>query len=254
MIRALIVDDEPIARQGLRALLAQEKDVEIVAECGDGLQALAEIDAHAPDLVLLDIQMPELDGFGVVETLGPGRRPIFIFITAYDEFALRAFTAHALDYLLKPVKAEAFRFALQRARDWLRVEQHAVFEHKLAALLQQFPEQGRYLERFVIKSLGRVDLVKASEVDWISAAGDYVTLHQRGHQHLLRAKIGELETRLDPRQFARIHRSTIVRLEAIKSLQAASTDDYLVFLKNGAQLNLSRSYRDRLFALMQISV
>ncbi len=251
MLRTLIVDDEPIARQGLRAMLSGEPGVEIVGECGDGLQAVTEIESKSPDLVLLDIQMPELDGFGVIETLRKNRLPVFIFITAYDEFALRAFEAHALDYLLKPVKAEAFRFALQRARALLQAEQSSGFEHKLAALLHDLPKRQRYLERFVIKSMGRVDLIKAVEVDWLEAEGDYVRLHHHGKRDLLRAKIGELEAQLNPRQFVRIHRSIIVRMEAIKTMQAATNGDYLVFLKNGPRLNLSRNYREQVLQRLQ---
>ncbi|MGH7495544.1 MAG: LytR/AlgR family response regulator transcription factor [bacterium] len=216
MMRTLIVDDEPIARQGLRALLAHEHEVEIIGECGDGLQAVEDIEAKTPDLVLLDIQMPELDGFGVIAAVEPRALPILIFITAYDEFALRAFAAHALDYLLKPVKAEAFRFALQRARAVLQAGRGASFEQKLAALLRDLPGREKYLERFVIKSLGRVDLIKVDEVDWLQAEGDYVGLHHHGKKHLLRAKLGELEAQLNPSRFVRIHRSTIVRIDVIK--------------------------------------
>lgn len=254
MIRTLIIDDEPIARQGLRALLQSEPDVEIIGECGDGLQAVEEIETHSPDLVLLDIQMPELDGFGVIEALGRRPAPIFIFITAFDEFALRAFAAHALDYLLKPVKAEAFRFALQRARALLQSEQRAGFEQKLAALLHDRPRREKYLERFVVKSMGRVDLIKVEEVDWLEAEGDYVGLHYHGKKHLLRAKIGALEGQLNPGQFVRIHRSTIVRLDALKTMHASTNGDYVVFLKNGAQLNLSRNYREKVFAQIQNQV
>ena len=251
MMRTLIVDDEPIARQGLRSLLAHEYDVELIGECGDGLQAVEEIETKTPDLVLLDIQMPELDGFGVVSAVEPRALPIFIFITAYDEFALRAFAAHALDYLLKPVKAEAFRFALHRARAVLQGGRGASFDQKLAALLGDLPGRGKYLERFVIKSVGRVDLIKVDEVDWLQAEGDYVGLHHRGEKHLLRAKIGELETQLNPTQFVRIHRSTIVRIDAIQTLQAATNGDYFVFLKTGVRLHLSRSYRERVFEYLQ---
>ena len=251
MIRTLIVDDEPIARQGVRLLLQEEPDFEILGECGDGLQAVADIEAQKPDVVLLDIQMPELNGFGVVEALDLRQKPIFIFITAYDEFALRAFAAHALDYLLKPVKAEAFRFAAQRARALVRGEQGAPFEHSLAALLRDLPGREKYLERFVVKSMGRVDLIKASEVDWLEAEGDYVGLHHQGKKDLLRAKIGDLETQLNPRVFVRIHRSRIVRIDAIKTMHAASNGDYLIVLQNGSKLNLSRNYREQVLQRLQ---
>ncbi|MEK7727200.1 MAG: LytTR family DNA-binding domain-containing protein [candidate division KSB1 bacterium] len=246
-IRTLLVDDEPIARRGLRSLLKAEPEVEIIGECGDGLQAVEEIASTAPDLVLLDIQMPEIDGFSVIETLGLERMPLFIFITAYDDFALRAFRVHALDYLLKPVKAALLHDALVRVRALLAAHSHAREEQRLAALLRDLSNTQCYAERLVVKEKDGILVVKVSEVLWFEACGDYVRIQHHGKKHLLREKIGELEQRLDPKQFARIHRSAIVKLDAIKTMTPLTNGDYSVTLHDGTRLTLSRTYREKFF-------
>ncbi len=253
-IRTLLVDDEPLARRGLRNLLKAEPDIEIIGECGDGLQAVEDIAGKTPDLVLLDIQMPELDGFSVIETLGLERMPMFIFITAYDDFVLRAFRVHALDYLLKPVKAPLLQEALAHARTALAAHAHKPEEQRLAALLRDLSIAQRYAERLVVKERERereresIVVLKVSEVQWFEGYGDYVRLHQNGKKHLLREKIGELEQRLDPKQFVRIHRSAIAKLDSVKTMTPLTNGDYNVTLNDGTRLTLSRTYREKFFA------
>ncbi len=250
-IRTLIVDDEPIARRGLRSLLKAELDLEIIGECGDGIQAVEDIASKNPDLVLLDIQMPELDGFSVIETLGLERMPAFIFITAYDDFAVRAFRVHALDYLLKPVKAPLLRAALERARMMLTANVRQQEEQRLTGLLRELGAAQRYAEHLVVKANGKLLVLKVREVLWFEAYGDYIRIHQNGKKFLLREKIGSLEARLDPAQFLRIHRSTIVKLDGLKELTPLTNGDYSTILSDGAQLTLSRTYREKFFSRLR---
>jgi two-component system LytT family response regulator len=258
-IRALIVDDEPLARTGVIRLLEEEPDVAVVGECKNGAEALASIKQDHPDLLFLDIQMPEMDGFQVLEALDPSERPVIIFVTAYDEYAIRAFEIHAVDYLLKPYSPERFQLALERAREQLTRENHQVpldqmlqYVRKGQQMLEHLIEESgseqtpRYLERLVVKSSGRIFFLKSDEIDWIEAAADYVRLHAHGKQHLIRGKISDLERRLDPRHFVRIHRSTIVHLDRIKELQPLFHGDFAVILHDNTQLTLSRSYRSKL--------
>lgn len=247
-MRTLIVDEEPIARRGLRNLLKAESDIEIIGECGDGVHALEDIAHKNPDLVLLDIQMPEMDGFEVIAHLGAERMPAFIFITAYDDFALRAFRVHALDYLLKPVKAELLRAALARARTTLNHEHET---QKLAALLQHLGGTQHYAERVTIKMNDSLLLLKVQEIQWFEAYGDYVRVHHRGKTYLLREKIGALAARLDPAQFARIHRSALVKIDCVKEMSPLTNGDYTLTLNEGTRLTLSRTYREKFFARLQ---
>lgn len=245
-LRCLIVDDEPLARERLRGLLRDEHDVEIAAECSDGRKAVAAILKLAPDLVFLDVQMPGLDGFGVLEALPPESIPAVIFVTAYDQYALRAFDAQALDYLLKPFDRERFQRALDRARERMRKRQAGSLEPRLLALLTHLEERKPYTERLVIKSAGRVYFLRTIEVDWIEAEGNYVRLHAGKETHVLRETMNHLETRLDPQRFLRIHRSTIVNIERIKELHPWFKGEHVVILRDGARLTLGRAYRDRL--------
>ncbi len=245
-IRTLIADDEPLARQRLRSLLETEPDVELVAEYADGRQTVAGIQQHHPDLVFLDVQMPLLDGFGVLEAVSLERLPTVIFVTAYDKYALRAFEVHALDYLLKPFDRDRFRKALARARAQVRQDQSADVSQRLLALLQDVKETRKPLDRLVIKSSGRVCFVRTDEIDWIEAAGNYVKIHVQDDEHLLRETISSLEARLDPDKFLRIHRSTIVHIERIRELQPAFHGDQVVILRDGTELPLSRGYREKL--------
>jgi len=245
-IRTLIVDDEPLARRGIRAQLDEEADIEIVSECRNGLEAVAAIEEQSPDLVFLDVQMPELDGFGVLEAVGVDRMPVVIFVTAYDQYALRAFDVHALDYLLKPVDAERFASALQRARK--QIEHHNVqdLNQRLQTFLDDVQTKQKFTERLVIKSGGRIFFLKVEEIDWIEAADNYVRLHVGGDSHLLRETMNHLEKRLDPDHFLRVHRSRIINIRRIKELQPLFRGEYDIMLQDGTRLESGRGYRDRL--------
>jgi two-component system LytT family response regulator len=255
MIRALIVDDEPLAREKLRSLLATEHDVELVGECGSGEQAVQLIDEECPDLVFLDIQMPEMDGFEVLAAVSPARMPVIVFVTAYDQYALRAFDVHALDYLLKPFDRHRFRDAMARARARLEDAGSAALSREVSRLLEALSsETGRGVarrpERLVIKTGGRVLFQRLDEVDWIEAAGNYARLHIGKTSHLLRETMTQLEERLDPERFLRIHRSAIVNLDRIRQLQPLPSGEYRVTLEDGTELTLSRSYRERVSQLL----
>ncbi len=252
-VRALIVDDEPLARQRLRTLLKGESDIELVGECADGQEAVAAIRELQPHLLFLDVQMPVLDGFGVLEALGSQQLPAVIFVTAYDSYAIRAFEVNALDYLLKPFDRDRFRKALERARSQIFKEKAPYTGEQLSVLLDnaQPGRTGRqFLDRLVIKSGGRVFFLRAEEIDWIEAAGNYLRLHVGSDMHLLRDTMNNLEARLHPDKFLRIHRSTMVNLERVKELQPWFHGDYKVILLDGTELTLSRSYRPKLKSLL----
>jgi two-component system LytT family response regulator len=245
-IRALIVDDEPLARRGIRAQLAEESDVLIIGECGNGREALAVIKEQAPDLVFLDVQMPELDGFGVVEAIGVEHMPVVIFVTAYDKYALRAFEVHALDYLLKPFDGERFLVALQRARAQIERRSISDLSQRLQSLIDDLKTNQKYAERIVIKSAGRVFFLSVEEIDWIEAADNYVRLHAGSDAHLLRETMSSLEKRLDPREFLRVHRSTIINVRRIRDLRPLFHGEYEIRLRDGTRLASGRGYRDNL--------
>ncbi|MCI0642414.1 MAG: LytTR family DNA-binding domain-containing protein [Gemmataceae bacterium] len=243
-IRTLIVDDEPLARQRVRALLEVEPDIDIIGECGDGGQAAAQVRRLKPDLMFLDVQMPVLDGFGVLEELQGETLPVVVFVTAHDRFALKAFEVHALDYLLKPFDRERFAAALNHAKAQIRNGQNADMEKRLLAMLAGRGEKSA--QRLVVKSAGRVYFVRVADIDWIEAAGNYVRLHVGKQDHLLRESMGGPESKLDPNRFVRIHRSVIVNIERIRELQPAFHGDYAVVLQDGTELTLSRSHREKL--------
>lgn len=249
-IRTVIADDEPLARRGMRAHLALEKDIEIVSECRNGREAVEAIATHAPDLVFLDVHMPELDGFGVVEAVGAQRMPTVIFVTAYDRYALRAFEVHALDYLLKPFESERFSRAVQRARSQIERETLDDFSARLRNLLAGIDAEQKYARRLVIKSSGRVTFLAVPEIDWIEAADNYVRIHAGEESHLLRETMNSLEDRLDPDQFVRVHRSRIVNIEKIKELQPIFRGEYEIVMRNGKRLESGRAYRDRIQKLL----
>jgi len=244
-IRTLIVDDEPLCRERLRTLLQEDPEISLVGECGDGAEAVAALREQECDLVFLDVQMPVLDGLEVVEAVGPERLPTVVFVTAYDRYALRAFEVQALDYLLKPFDRERFAKALARAKAHVRRDRSAEASRQLLALLGDVRPGLRHLERLVIKSGGRIFFLKMEEVDWIEAAGNYLRLHVGAETHLLRETMNALEGRIDPSRFLRIHRSTIVNIERIREIQPAFHGDFVVILRDGTQLALSRSYRQR---------
>jgi two-component system LytT family response regulator len=231
-IRALIVDDEPLARTNLAILLRNDPEIGNIAECGSGVKALGEIRVAKPDLLFLDVQMPECDGFDVLEMLGSDLPTAIVFVTAYDQHALRAFEAGALDYLLKPFDNARFARALERAKQRIQ-------------LGRTHPEQHspKRLERVAIKSAGQVHFIKVSEIDWIEAADYYACLHVGQKNHLLRRSIAELEEELDPKVFCRVHRSSIVNLDRVKGLKVGEDGEYEVLLENGTRVRLSRRYR-----------
>ena len=245
--RALIADDEPLARQRLRMLLQGEEWLDIIGEAKDGASTIAAIEKLQPDLVFLDVEMPNGTGFDVIQSVGPSKMPFVVFVTAYDKYALKAFDVHAVDYLLKPFDRDRFRQALARARTHLERITSGELERRLLQLVQNLtPPPQQRLERFVIKSGGRVFFVPTAEIDWIEAAGNYVKLHVGTDEHLFRETMNTIETKLNPDAFFRIHRSHIVNVERIRELQPWFNGEYVVFLKNGTRLTLSRGYREKL--------
>ena len=244
MLRVVIVDDEPPARARLRRLLKAHDAVEIAAECGDGAAAVQAIESAQPDLVLLDVQMPELDGFEVLRALDMPRLPAVIFVTAFDSYALRAFEVHALDYVVKPVDAARFDRALSHARQ--RISEQRSAGEGLTNLIRQLARERTHLKRIPVRSEGRVKVIDLADVDWMSAADNYVTLHVGGQEYLLRDTLSALEQRLDAGDFVRVHRSTIVRVDRIAELLPDLHGDYRIRLKNGSEVALSRTYRPRL--------
>ena len=247
-ISVLVVDDEPLARERLRTLLEEEADVTVVGECASGRAAVRAIQERRPDLVFLDIQMPGIDGFGVLEALGPSRAPAIVFVTAYDQYALKAFEVHALDYLLKPFDRERFAATLDRARAAVQLRAGGTHDAGLAALLAEFAARRRAADRLLVRSGGKERLIPVEEVDWFEAAGNYVRLHVGRERHLLRETMCHLETRLDAERFVRIHRSTIVNLARVQEMEPYFHGDYIVRLKDGRTLTLSRTFRSRLLA------
>jgi two-component system LytT family response regulator len=245
-IRTLIVDDESLARDRLRQLLQNEPEIEIVGECTDGLEAVAAIRQQSPDLLFLDVQMPELDGFGVLEAIRTEVMPVIVFVTAHDRFALRAFEVHAVDYLLKPFDRERFQTALRHALAQVKNHEGSALSQRLTTLLAELKPAPPSADRLAVKSAGRVVLVKITDIDWIEAAHNYVELHVGKEVHLLRQTIEAIESRLAPAKFARISRSVIVNIDRIKELQPLFHGEYAVTLHNGTLLTLSRRYRHKL--------
>jgi two-component system LytT family response regulator len=244
-IRTLIVDDEPLARDRLRQLLQNEPEIEITGECADGREAVAAIQKTPPDLIFLDVQMPELDGFGVIEAMGTGPAPVIVFVTAFDQFAVRAFEVHAVDYLLKPFDRERFQKALRRAIEQVKNRDAGALQQRQSAVLAELPSS-KTADRMAVKSGGHVVWVKLEEIDWIGSADNYAELHVRAKSHLLRETLGALETRLPPEKFVRISRSAIVNAQRIKELHRLFYGGYELVLHDGTRLTLSRRYRDKL--------
>ena len=242
-IRVLLSDDEALARERLRSLLEEEPDLEIVAECGDGKTTIATIEREKPDLVFLDIQMPEIDGFGVVQELHDVM-PLTIFVTAYDKYAMKAFEVHALDYLLKPVGKERLSEAVARARGQLKQPPDGGFQRRVLEMLGDLEARQQTPKRIIIKSDGEIVCLKPSEIDWAESAGNYVCLHVGGATHILRETITALESRLGPGQFMRVHRSTLVNVDRIKTLKPSLYGDYSILLRDGTKLTLSRGFRE----------
>jgi two-component system, LytTR family, response regulator len=245
-IRALIVDDEPPARRRIRALLQAESDFAAVEECRDGREAIRAIEETAPDLVFLDVQMPEANGFDVVAAVGPDRMPPVIFVTAYDEFALRAFEVHALDYLLKPFDRERFEQALQRARAQIAQRRSGELDARLRRLLSDVQPAPRYTRRILARSGTRHVFVPVEDIAWIEAADNYVYLHTGQESYRIRGPMSAVEASLDPEQFVRVHRSAIVNILHIKEMEPVFKGEYLIRLHTGARVSSSRTYTERL--------
>ena len=254
-IRVLVVDDEPPARRKLVRWLSEDDEVTVVAECANGFEAVDAITSSIVDVVFLDIQMPQMSGFEVIQQLPEASRPLVIFATAYDQYAIDAFRLHAIDYLLKPYDAVRFREALDHAKYQLQHQQANQLNQKLSALLTAMEQPDPFLSHFTVRHQDHVKLIKVEQVQWIAAEGNYVMLHL-GNQikHLIRESIGKLADRLDPRQFPRIHRSTIVNLDSVDGFYPASHGDYTITLKDGTQLFMSRSYKNKMRDLLQVGL
>lgn len=255
-IRTLIVDDEPAARRGVRLLLQQDEDIDIIGEAGDGPQAAEWIRRERPELVFLDVQMPGGDAFETLQRAGPPPLPVVVFVTAYNEHALRAFEVHAVDYLLKPYDDQRFLSALQRAKEAVRQRHHEAAGSRLSRLLDYLQSRvdqpaDAATDRIFIKSSGEIFFLRTTEIDWIEAEGDYMKFHAAGRSHLMRETMARLEARLDPRRFIRIHRSTIVNIDRVRKLSPAFGGDYVVILQDGTKLKLSRGYQDRITPLLR---
>jgi two-component system LytT family response regulator len=252
-IRALIVDDEPLARTGIRQLVEPLDDVTIVGEASDGPDAVQQIESHKPDLVFLDVQMPEMNGLEVVREVGVETMPLTIFVTAYDQYALEAFEAHALDYLLKPIEEERFEEAMERARRQLhRVEADALNE-QLRGVLQEYADEedeDDTIDRFTIRSRDRIYFVDTNDVQWVESEGDYVALHDGEDVHLVRKTMKELEQQLPSESFVRVHRSYIVNVDYIEELRPLDHGTYRIHMASGTPLKTSRGYSDNVDALL----
>lgn len=242
-IRVLIVDDEPLARERIRSFLIEEAEIEILADCANGQEALAAIREHSPDLLFLDVQMPGIGGFDILHALPKGRLPLVIFVTAFDQHALKAFEVHALDYLLKPFKAARFKETLQRARATLASQNAGAASKNLLALLNQARLESAHLTRIPVKTGDRVVFVKTNQIDYIESAGNYVVLHAGKENHVVRETLTSLEQNLDPKKFLRVSRSTLVNVEQIKELQPLFKGEHAVVLHNGKQLTMTRGIR-----------
>lgn len=262
-LRVLVVDDEPAARRGIKLLLESASAVNVVGEAGDGPEAVRQIEVLEPDIVFLDVQMPGYDGFEVMKRVAATQLPAVIFVTAYDEHALRAFDVSAVDYLLKPYEDSRFNAALARAAEEVRRRRAGDLGarlERLIAALERSPstppapeaaDPGGLADRILIKSSGELHFLKTEEIDWIEAEGDYMKFHAGGRAHLLRETMARLESRLDPRRFIRIHRSTIVNVDRVRKMSPSFAGEYAVVLNDGTKLRLSRGYQDRLQEILR---
>lgn len=250
-IRCLVVDDEPLSRHRIVSLLDTIPDAQLVGECETGAQAIQSIAEQSPDLVFLDVQMPEADGFGVIEAIPPENAPAIIFITAYDEYALKAFEVHACDYLLKPFDAARFTAAFRHVAQRIHSDRANHAGERLASLLEQLERDRPRRRHLPIRSRGRVYFVDIDEIDWLEAADNYVKVHANGETHLIRQTLQRMEESLSPRGFVRVHRSTIVNIARIQEIQPWFGGEYMVLLRDGTKVTSSRAYRSRLKALME---
>lgn len=246
IIRALIVDDEPIAREYIRDLLKEDESIKITGEASDGPEAVKMALVHKPDLIFLDIQIPGMDGFEVLEHLHQVFQPHIIFVTAYDKYALKAFEVHAVDYLLKPFERIRFKKALERAKDMILSGKDRDFEKRMNALVKDLQQGKKHLKRLLVKSRGRIYFVRVDDIQHIEAAGNYMSLWVAGTEHLIRETLNAIEKQLDPEKFVRIHRSTIANIEFIQEIQSQSSGDYILLMRDGRKLTLSRTYKSNI--------
>jgi two-component system, LytTR family, response regulator len=253
-IRTVIADDEGLALKKLRILLSSESGVSVLTECRDGKQALAAVETYKPDLLFLDVQMPGLDGFEVLGQIPEDRMPIVVFTTAYDRYAIRAFEAHALDYLLKPFNQARLHRALERARKELLKAHEEGVKTRILDLLNATKPESKPFQRLVIRTAGRVVFLDLNEIDWIEAAANYVRIHTGKDSYLLREGIGHMSAKLDPAHFVRIHRSIVVNVNRIRELQPCDNGEYIAVLRNGKELSCSRGCRSELQRLIDSGV
>ena len=248
MIRTLIIDDVQLARERLKRCLREEPEVEVVGECDNGERAVAAIRALRPDLVFLDVQMPALDGFGVLDALGGESLPAVIFVTAYNEYAIQAFDVNALDYLLKPVDCKRLHRAVERVRSQSAGAEN--FDQRFRALIEDIKSPPKHLKRLTIRQTGRTILLPTDEIDWVETYGNYLKVHAGREAHLIRGTMQQLEAKLDPEKFVRIHRSVVVNIEKVKEIHPRTNGDQDLVLHDGRQLMLSRNYRDKFLSLL----
>lgn len=250
--RTLIVDDMLLARKRLRRVLSKDSEIEIVGECADGKEAVEAVRELKPDLMFLDVQMPETDGFQAMAEIGVENAPVTVFVTAFDHFALKAFEVHALDYLLKPFDVERLKKTVERAKELIRNrETDNPADKRLIALLKDIKNEPKYLKRLTVRSRGKTVFVAVDDIDYIEAEGNYLSVQTGKEAHLIRSAMHQFENRLDPEKFARIHRSTIINIDRVKEMHPLFNGDQSVIMKNGKELVLSRNYRDRLKDLLE---
>jgi two-component system LytT family response regulator len=262
-IRALIVDDEILARKALRSMLKDDSEIEVIGECRNGKEAVEAIREQSPDVVFLDIQMPEMDGFQVIQEVKVERMPVTVFVTAYDKYAVQAFEVNALDYLLKPFDHDRFDTTMQRAKTFVRQQKLGEINESLFAVLKDLKPNSNEapsetdkdahkepIDRVVIKSVGRIYFLKVEEIDWVEGTSNYLSLHSGSQTHLIRETMGNFHAKLNPRKFLRIHRSTIVNIERIKDIQPLFKGEYVITLTSGRRLKASRGYRHEIQALL----
>ncbi|HEY1109125.1 MAG TPA: LytTR family DNA-binding domain-containing protein [Opitutaceae bacterium] len=242
-LTAIIVDDEPLGRERVRTLLAAHPDVEILAECASGTAALSALRERAPDVLFLDVQMPEIDGFELLRRMSPPL-PLVVFVTAYDEHAVAAFEVHALDYLLKPIKPARLDEALQRARAALAEQSGEGNARRLLALLEARKEDTPYLSRLAVRDRDRTRFVKVTDIDWVEASGNYIVIHTGNEKHIVRETLAAIELQLSPQEFYRLNRSALVRLDRIREIEPMFNEDHVVVLANSLRLPLTRSVRE----------
>lgn len=247
--KTLIVDDELLARERIRQMLANDPEVEIVGECSNGQDAIEMIRQMRPDLLFLDIQMPRMDGFGVLKRIDPRYMPSVVFVTAYDQYAVKAFEVHAVDYVLKPFKRKRFQDALARVKSQMEEGRGHVTEGMLA-LLRRLTESPVYLQRLTVRTEGKILLLRANEIDWLQAEDNYVRVHQGANSYLIRDSLNRLEEQLDPERFSRIHRSAIVNIDVIRELQPWFNKTFRVVLRNGTIVPMSRRYKKKFSKLL----